>query len=136
MDFWLGDWSVSAPGSAPNAVSRVTLDQDQCVVIERWDGGRGHTGENVFAFSADDEAWHGIFTDNEGRVHSFPSGTAAPGVVQFSSASRGPKGEAVLNRITIRRIGVDHVEQLWEKSSDGGKSWATVFRGEYARKQG
>ena len=40
-----------------------------------------------------------------------------------------------LNRITISRNGPDRVQQLWAKSSDGGKTWATVFQGEYTRKK-
>jgi hypothetical protein len=135
LDFWLGDWSVSAPGSAPNAASRISLDQDQCVVIERWDGGRGHTGANFFAYSSDEKIWRGMFTDNQGRVHIFPNGRAEPGRIQFSGSTPGLQGETILNRVTIRRIDENRVEQLWEKSSDGGKSWTDVFRGEYVRKR-
>ena len=135
LDFWLGQWSVAAPGSAPSATSTVTLELDKCMVVERWDGGRGHTGENVFAYSADDKGWHGLFADNQGRVHVFFNGKASPGMTQFTGPSQGRNGETILNRVTIRRIGADQVEQAWEKSSDGGKSWEIAFRGEYTRKQ-
>lgn len=135
LDFWLGDWSVAAPGSAPSAKSTVVLELDKCVVVERWDGGRGHTGENVLAYSADDQSWHGLFADNEGRVHLFFHGKASPGSVEFSAPSRGPKGETTLNRVTISRINADQVQQLWQKSSDEGKTWTTAFRGQYTRKQ-
>lgn len=134
LDFWLGEWSVAAPGSAPSAASTVELDLDSCVVVERWDGGRGHTGENLFAYSDDDKRWHGIFADNEGRVHVFLDGEASPGQVQFSGPSQGQSGESILNRVTIRRIAADNVEQAWEKSSDGGKTWTSAFRGQYTRK--
>lgn len=135
LDFWLGQWTVSAPGGSPSATSAVALDLDKCLVVERWDGGRGHTGENLFAYSADDKSWDGMFADNEGRVHVFVDGKASPGVAQFSGPSRGPNGESILNRVTIHRIGANRVEQAWEKSTDGGKTWTTAFRGEYTRKQ-
>lgn len=135
LDFWLGRWTIAAPGGTRSASSKVTVDLDQCLVVERWDGGRGHIGENLFAYSADDEGWHGLFADNEGRVHVFLDGKASPGLLQFTGPSRGPGGESVLNRVTIRRLGASHVEQQWEKSSDGGKTWTTAFRGEYTRKQ-
>jgi hypothetical protein len=77
-----------------------------------------------------------MFTDNQGRVHIFHNGKGESGLVQFSGSSTGAQGESVLNRVTIRRIDENRVEQLWEKSSDGGKSWTAVFRGEYVRKQG
>ena len=76
LDFWLGEWTIGAAGGAPTATSTVALELDQCLVVERWDGGRGHTGENLFAYSADDRSWHGLFADNEGRVHVFLEGKA------------------------------------------------------------
>lgn len=135
LDFWLGQWTIAAPGGAANATSTVTLQLDKCLVVERWDGGRGHTGENVLAYSADDQSWHGFFADNEGRVHVFFHGKASPGSVEFSAPSRGPNGETTLNRVIISRINADQVEQLWQKSSDDGKTWTTAFRGQYTRKQ-
>ena len=134
LDFWLGEWTIAARGGSPNATSRVTPELDKCMVVERWDGGRGHTGENLFAYSADDKSWHGLFADNQGRVHVFLDGRVAPGSAEFSGPSRGPEGEATLNRVTIHRVSGAHIEQVWEKSSDGGKTWTTVFRGEYTRK--
>jgi hypothetical protein len=134
LDFWLGEWTIAAPGGSPSATSKVTLELNQCMVVERWDGGRGHAGENLFAYSADDKSWHGMFADNEGRVHDFLDGKITANSAEFSGPSRGPQGETVLNRVTISRISADRVEQAWQKSSDDGKTWTIVFRGEYARK--
>jgi hypothetical protein len=103
------------------------------MVVERWDGGKGHSGENMFAYSADDKKWHGMFADNRGRVHVF-EGKVAGGAAEFYGPSRGPNGEAVLNRIRIVRISGDKVEQSWKKSTDQGGTWTTEFRGEYSRK--
>lgn len=133
LDYWLGDWHVSAPGSAPNAASKVTLALDQCMVIENWDGGRGHIGKNVFAYSPDDNSWHALFADNKGRVHVFLDSKSAPGSVEFSALSRDPGGQSVLNRVRIVRVGPNKVEQLWEKSTNNGTTWSTEFRGEYSR---
>jgi hypothetical protein len=135
LDFWLGEWTIGAAGGAPNATSSVTLELDKCLVVERWDGGRGHSGANFFAYSADDRSWHGLFADNEGRVHVFAEGTVAQGSAEFSGPSSGPHGESILNRVTIRRVGETQVEQEWQKSTDGGKTWITAFRGEYRRKR-
>jgi hypothetical protein len=121
LDFWLGEWTIAAPGGS--ATSGVTLELGKCMVVERWDGGRGHSGENLFAYSADDKSWHGMFADNEGRVHVFLDGKVANGTAEFSGPSRGSHGETVLNRVKIHRISETHVEQIWQKSVDGGKTW-------------
>ena len=133
LDYWVGNWRIGAAGSSGNAHSTVSLSLDQCLVVENWDGGRGHSGENVFGYSADDNSWYGLFADNEGRVHVFTSGKVAFGSAQFEGASRGGNGATVLNRVTIVRLNPDSVQQTWEKSDDNGSTWKVVFRGEYSR---
>ncbi|HXB24043.1 MAG TPA: hypothetical protein VNV25_04900 [Gemmatimonadaceae bacterium] len=133
LDYWLGTWKIGAPGSSGNAHSTVTLSLDKCLVVENWDGGRGHYGQNVFGYSADDKSWYGLFADNAGRVHVFTSGKVASDTAAFEGTSRGPNGEAVLNRVTIIRLTPNKVEQTWEKSTDNGANWNVAFRGEYSR---
>jgi hypothetical protein len=133
LDYWLGNWAVGAEGSSGKAHSTVSLSLDKCLVVENWDGGRGHYGQNIFGYSTDDNSWHGMFADNEGRVHVFTSGKASSGSAEFEGTSRGPSGETVLNRVRMVRLSSNKVEQTWEKSSDNGLTWNLAFRGEYSR---
>lgn len=130
LDFWVGNWSVGAPGSAPNAMSVVHLELDKCLLIESWDGGRGHKGENIFAYSADDKSWHGMFTDNRGRVHVLTGKEIKPGLVEFT----GTSGADQMDRVRVIKVSDDKVVQSWDKSTDHGATWKTEFRGEYSRK--
>jgi hypothetical protein len=134
LDFWLGDWTIAGPDGKPNATSRVHLALSKCMVVESWGGGQGHEGENMFAYSRDDNGWHGMFADNEGRVHVFVEGKVISGSAVFSGPSRGPNGETVLNRISIARAGPNKVTQVWQKSADNGVTWSMEFRGEYSRR--
>jgi hypothetical protein len=129
LDYWLGRWNIGGEG----AQSTVSLSLDKCLVVENWDGGKGHRGQNVFGYSADDKSWYGLFADNEGRVHVFTSGKVREGTAQFQGTSRGPNGETVLNRVKVLRVGPNTVEQTWDKSTDNGTTWNRVFRGEYSR---
>ena len=133
FDFWLGDWKITNPSGSKEASSRVYLALGQYLLVESWDDGKGHKGENLFAYSSDDKSWHGMFADNEGRVHVF-TGKVVPGLAEFYGPSRGSNGEAVLNRIRVTRIAADKVKQSWEKSIDNGASWTAVFAGEYYRR--
>jgi hypothetical protein len=133
LDFWLGNWRVTYPGAPGSSSSRVYTELDQCLLIESWDGGKGHRGENMFAYSADDKGWRGMFADNQGRVHAL-EGKAAAGSAEFFGPSRDANGKAVLNRIRIVRVSADTVEQSWEKSADNGATWTMEFRGQYSRK--
>ena len=134
MDFWLGDWAVSYPNAPSASTSKVYLDLDKCLLIESWVGGKNHRGMNMFAYSADDKSWHGMFADNEGRVHVF-EGTASAGSAEFRGLSRGPGGKEFLNRIRLIRVNAGQVEQSWEKSSDNGDTWTMEFQGEYSLKK-
>jgi hypothetical protein len=134
MDFWLGEWTVTYPGMPGNANSKVYVELDKCLIVESWNGGKGHSGENMFAYSSDDKSWHGMFADNQGRVHVF-EGRVARGSAEFVGPSRGPNGEAVLNRIKVVRVTADKIEQSWEKSTDNGVTWTMQFHGDYARKK-
>jgi len=106
LDFWIGNWSVAAPGSVPNAASVVHLELGKCLLIESWDGGRGHKGENMFAYGADDKSWHGMFTDNRGRVHVLTGKEIKPGLVEFSGTSSAEEMSRVrvTKFLTIRSL--------------------------------
>jgi hypothetical protein len=133
LNYWLGDWKIGGPGAGPSATSKVYLALDGCMVVEKWDGGRGHRGENMFGYSADDKSWHGMFADNMGRVHVFVDGKVASGSAEFTGPSQAANGKTVRNRVRIVRVSPDKVDQIWEKSSDNGATWTTEFRGEYTR---
>ena len=134
LDYWLGDWSVSSGGAA-DSTSRVDLELDGCLVVEHWDDGKGHSGQNLFAYSTGDQGWRGLFADNKGRVHVFVNGHVSDERAEFLGPSRGPNGEAVLNRIRLLRNNPHQLEQVWEKSTDDGKTWSTQFKLQYSAKR-
>jgi hypothetical protein len=134
LDFWLGEWTVTYPGVTTPSLSNVSLELDKCLLVESWDGGRGHSGKNMFAYSSDDKSWHGMFADNQGRVHEF-KGKVEPGSAEFFGPSTSADGKTVLNRVQVIRMDADKVQQTWEKSSDNGATWTMEFRGEYSRKK-
>jgi hypothetical protein len=134
LNYWLGDWMVTYPVGSGSSTSKVTLSLDKCAVVENWSDAKGHQGESIFAYSADDKSWRGIFVDNQGRAHVFVDGKVADGAAEFYGPSGGAQGAGVLNRIRLVRLGADKVEQTWEKSTDNGATWTTAFRGEYSRK--
>ncbi len=134
FDYWLGEWTITYPGGPSGSTSKVYLTLDKCVLVESWDGGKGHKGENVFAYSSDDRSWHGMFADNQGRVHVF-EGKVTQGSAEFYGPSRSSSGASVLNRIRVVRVTADRVAQSWEKSADNGATWTKEFQGEYSRKK-
>ena len=133
LDFWLGHWTIADGEQPSRATSVVSLELGQCLVVESWSDAAGHRGENLFGYNVDSGTWNGMFADNRGRFHLFDHGTASAGKAELYGSSRGPHGEAILNRISLVRTTRDHVVQTWQKSADGGLTWTTVFQGQYTR---
>jgi hypothetical protein len=51
----------------------------------------------------------------------------------YTSMSVGPNGQQQQGRMTFFRVSADSVRQLWESSTDEGKTWTTAFDGMYVR---
>ncbi len=134
MDFWLGDWAIQN-GGRPAVSSKVYLSLDNCEIVESWHDAQGRTGENRFAYNYENKSWRGMFADNRGHVHVFVDGQASGDSAEFYGPSQSPDGKTLLHRIKVKRVSADKVQQIWEKSVDNGKSWTTVFQGEYLRKK-
>jgi hypothetical protein len=133
LDFWLGDWKITDGEQPGYATSVVSLELGKCLVVENWNDGAGHRGQNLFGYNVDSKTWSGIFADNRGRIHIFDHGTVAAGNAEFYGASDGPNGRTILNRISIVRMRSGNVEQTWQQSADNGTTWTTVFQGKYSR---
>lgn len=131
LDYWLGNWTMGSGDD--KSISKVSLSLDKCVFVERWENGKGHVTEKLFAYSPEDKNWYGLFVDNQGRVHVFLDGKVSPEVAEFRGPSRGPNGETVLNRLKVLRVSSDKLAEVWEKSTDNGAHWTTAYRAEYSR---
>lgn len=123
LDYWLGAWEIHASGGS--GTSRVSLSLDRCVFTETWTGAGNHRGENVLAYSVDDQTWRAFFADNHGRAHVFDRGRVAGDTAEFLSGA---------DRVRVIREGPSRVKQIWEKSTDQGATWKTVFEGDYTRR--
>lgn len=131
LDYWLGDWIMG--DGADKSTSHVSLSLDKCVFVEHWENGKGHVAEKMFAYTPEEKNWYGMFIDNQGRVHVFLAGKVSTDSAEFHGPSRGPNGEAVLNRLKVVRVSADRLEEIWEKSTDNGSTWTTAYRAQYSR---
>lgn len=133
LDYWVGNWTMPDSSGSGQSTSKVYLSLDQCLFIEHWENSKGHVTEKMFAYSPEDKKWSGMFADNEGRVHVFIDGKVSAGVAEFHGSSRGPNGEAVLHRLKVVRMAGNKLEETWEKSTDNGSNWTSVYRADYSR---
>jgi hypothetical protein len=134
FDFWLGDWEVRTPDGKPSGTNRITRILGGCALREEWTGAGGSNGTSLNAFDAAARRWRQTWADDKGNVLLL-TGSYREGKMVLEGESGSPKGPAtVRNRITWAPLPGGRVRQLWEASSDGGRSWAPAFDGTYARR--
>ena len=137
LDFWLGEWDVRGAKrpEAPPARSRITLVEDGCVVQEEYTNPGGYSGRSLNAYDPEGKRWHQLWVDNQGGVHHYV-GQARDGNLYYEAEAVRFPGMAQPARVkmTFFNQGKDQVRQLIEASSDGGRTFSTLYDLTYRRR--
>lgn len=129
FDYWAGTWIVRNAKGNEVGRSHVSRVSDGCAVLEQWSGSDGTTGTSINYYSTADSLWRQVWVGGGGQILNL-SGRPADRVMTLGDIRESPQGR-VMDRIRwIPRAG-SKVEQLWEISTDGGKTWRTAFQGFY-----
>ncbi|MEX1138141.1 MAG: hypothetical protein WEB33_03940 [Bacteroidota bacterium] len=134
FDFWIGEWDVVNPKGDTVGASRIEPVEGGCGVLENYATMRGYSGKSINAYNSARQQWQQFWVDNQGDVLEF-AGTLEGNELRYTGESKGQYGR-VLHKLTFFHINRERVRQLWEQSSDEGKTWAVVFDGMYHRKKG
>ena len=135
FDFWIGEWDVANPAGKTAGRSRIESRLGQCVIHEHWFGAGGTVGESFNIRNADTGQWEQFWVDNGGNRLHLKGGLAGSSMV-LEGVQDKPNAQTGLTqreRITWTTNADGSVRQLWETSTDDGKSWATSFDGLYRK---
>ena len=133
FDFWLGDWDVKDTATGKRAGHNlVTTILGGCAVQEHWIGVEGSKGTSLNAYVAGDRRWHQTWVDNQGGLLQL-SGVFREGRMTLSGTRTTKAGKSVTDRIVWTSLNNGTVRQVWESSTDDGRSWRTVFDGTYVK---
>lgn len=133
FDFWLGEWDVLANGQKAGE-SKIEYSLDGCLLIENYTATSGYSGKSLNFYDAGDKKWHQIYTDNGGNVSRY-SGELKDGKMYFWGENTDTKGNKSLVRMEFTPNSDGSVRQLYEGSTDEGKTWSIYFDGHYIKKQ-
>jgi hypothetical protein len=135
FDFWVGDWDVLGTNGKRVGTNRIEKQFGGCVLQEHWIGAGGSVGSSFNTFSPATKLWHQTWVDNQGTLLLL-DGTFAAGTMTLTGQVSDSTGAKTTHRIRWSVIGGDpnRVRQLWESSTDGGKTWTVAFDGTYVRK--
>ena len=132
FDFWIGDWEVTLPNGKHAGTNRIDPILSGCVLQENWSGAGGMHGKSYNIYDAKGHRWHQTWVDDRGSLLEL-NGGFEDGKMVLTGEQKDSSG-TTLQRITWTPAGTGEVRQLWESSSDGGKTWAVQFDGRYRKK--
>ena len=135
FDFWIGDWEVFLPSGQKAGENRVDSINAGCSLLENWSGRGGYTGKSLNIYDRTDKRWHQVWVDSTGGVLMLAGGFADKRMVLESGPVAGGSGAPVIHRIAWSINEDASVRQLWESSSDAGKTWTVQFDGKYVRRR-
>lgn len=134
FDFWVGEWNVTdSAGTTPYGSNSITREEEGCLIHEHWSGTNAGTGQSFNFYNAARHDWTQVWVASSGgQLHLVGRSDGRAMVLEETSV--GPDGKPVRQRITWTPEPDGRVRQLWERSTDGGKTWAVGFDGWYRRK--
>jgi hypothetical protein len=135
FDFWIGEWDVQNPQGQPAGTSSIQLILGDCTIFENWtSAGGAYTGKSFNLYNSSLKKWQQFWVDDKGGVLEF-TGEYKGNELRYTGESLDQKGDKTMHRLTFFNLSKDRVRQLWEQSTDNGKTWTIAFDGLYVRKK-
>ncbi len=137
FDFWIGEWEVKNPQGQVVGSSNIELILNKCVVFENWTSASpGYTGKSFNYYNPFTKKWNQKWIDTGGIPIEFEGVfNKKDQALYYTAETINRAGLKVQNKLTFYKKSEDYVRQLWEQSTDNGKTWNTVFDGQYYRKK-
>lgn len=142
FDFWLGRWEVYGNLDKTGPLyghNTITSTEQGCLIMEQWKGASGSSGTSMNYYDGILKQWvqrwvsgGGIVIDYTGGLIEQPENKPAMqlvGKIYYASIQQLPKIRDFRGTWTPLDKGV--VQQFFEESVDGGKTWYPWFNGFY-----
>jgi len=135
FDFWIGDWSVTAPDGTFAGNNKITREENGCLLLETWTSASGGSGQSYNYYNPATEKWRqvwvssGALIDYEGGLTESGSMKLEGTITYINSAQTADfSGEW-----TLEADGT--VTQHFEQYDAENEQWATWFTGLYTKVQ-
>lgn len=132
FDFWLGEWDVTGPDGQVAGQNSITSEDSGCLIIERWAGAQGGTGQSFNFYDPGLDQWRQVWV--------------APGATIDYAGGLNGAGEMVLEgEISYRNKTSFPFRGTWTPNADGSvtqafeqydpdaESWDDWFIGTYRK---
>ena len=135
LDFWLGTWDLAYTqgGKAGTSRNRVTRQLDGCVVQEDFEGPPGTplVGRSVSMYDRASGRWKQTWVDNQGGYLDFTGGLEDGRMVFAREFERN--GQRIRQRMVFDDVTPRSMTWRWQRSTDAGATWSTLWEIAYRR---
>jgi hypothetical protein len=129
FDFWVGHWLVATADGARAGRNHIALEENGCLLIERWQGANGTTGTSLNYYSGVTGRWRQVWV-SPGMVIDI-EGDFSDGAMRLEGTiSYEQRGTRRPFRGTWTPLADGRVRQFFEE--DAGDGWAAWFDGYYS----
>ena len=67
-DFWIGDWRVTSPDGTLQGANSIKREENGCLLVERWRGAQGSTGQSYNFFDPAKKRWRQIWVSSSAII--------------------------------------------------------------------
>lgn len=135
FDFWVGEWDVYVEGTENQAgENSIQYEEQGCLVVERWTGASGGTGQSYNYFDPGTGKWRQVWV-SRAAVIDYEGGLTDEGSMELRGTityQRTGQSADFLGIWTPREDGT--VRQHFEQYDAEKREWTPWFTGIYRRK--
>ncbi len=128
LDFWLGHWKVSWQGG--EGTNTITRSHGNCVINENFKSPSLH-GMSISMYVKVTGQWRQTWMDDKGSFFDFYGQKDGANYIFHTKENLQQPG--IQLRMVFTDIKANSMTWLWQKTSDGGKSWHENWKINYSR---
>lgn len=135
FDFWIGKWIVYKTGTDTIAgYNEIKAVAGGCSLLESYRNASGtFTGNSLNKYDFAKGKWQQFWVDNSGATLFIEGSYSGKKMIMENEETSADGRTKTKNRITWFKKDDRTVRQLWEQSTDGGKTWSVAFDGIYKK---
>ena len=132
FDFWLGEWEVTTPDGQVAGTNSITKAEDGCLLIERWTGAQGSTGQSYNFYDTGLDKWRQVWVAR-GATIDYAGKLTEDGEMRLEGKIAYRNGNTAPFRGSWTPEADGSVTQHFQQYNSETETWDVWFTGIYRR---
>lgn len=134
FDFWAGAWEVFTPNGQKAGENVITIEENGCLLVERWTGASGTTGQSYNYVDLAANRWRQIWV-SAGATIDYAGGLTEDGAMALKGEIAYPNGTTAPFSGVWTPQEDGSVRQHFQQYNAETDEWADWFIGIYRKKE-